>query len=71
MSEDKITFRQLVAALEDQVSWMRVYLDDRHEQSHELMSWKAIQTSLEWWGNRKVHSVYPGYRFVFVYLEEQ
>lgn len=69
--ESKITYGQLVNLLEDQVTWMRVYLDYKHEQSHELMSWPAIQTSLEWWGKRKVHSIYPGYRFVFVYLEEE
>ena len=69
VTAEPITLAQLAAVLEGQISWIRVYLDWRHEQSRDLMNRDAIREFVRAYGDRQVKGLYPGYRFVMVYLE--
>ena len=66
---EPITLAQLAEVLYKEISWMRIYFDYRHEQSLDCMSTDKIREAVRAYGDRYVKSVYPGYRFVMVFLK--
>ena len=62
----KITLRDLVSVLEGNIAWMKVYPDRKHEEAMASMDWDSIREAVAAYGDLFVHSVYPGYHFVFV-----
>ena len=66
---EPITLRSLAHVLKKEISWMRIYFDYRHEKSLDCMDERAIREAVLAYGDKVVHSVYPGYRFVMVYLK--
>ena len=66
---EPITLAQLAEVLHKEIAWMRIYFDYRHEQSLDCMDWEKIRDAVRAYGDRYVRRVYPGYRFVMIYLE--
>lgn len=68
-SEAPITLRQIMNALRGEIAWMRVYLNRQSREYTSHMNEPEIREAVEAYGDRRVWKVYPGYMFVFFYLE--
>lgn len=70
MSERRITLRQLMAVVADQIAWLRIYPDAQTIEQVNYMSKAEMQRALETYGEKVVLRVLPGYYFVIVYLDK-
>ena len=68
INRESICLSQLADVLRGEIAWMRVYPEWKHEKSEDLMTWPEIMEYVRAYGDRKVKKLYPGYRFVMVYL---
>lgn len=64
-----ITLRQLVAVTVRDLAWLRIYLGGPTGREENFMSPAAIEDAVHAYGDRTVRSVYPGYRFLIIYLD--
>ena len=70
MSKHRITLRQLMAVVADQIAWLRIYPDAQTIEQVNYMSKAEMQRALETYGEKAVLRVLPGYYFVIVYLDK-
>lgn len=70
MSEHRITLRQLMAVVADQIAWLRIYPDAQTIEQANYMSKAEMQRALETYGEKVALRVLPGYYFVIVYLDK-
>lgn len=69
MSEARITLRQLVAVMEDEIAWMRIYTNGQVIKEENFMSQAEIREAVRSYGDKPVRCVKPGFMFVIVFLD--
>ena len=66
---EKITYRQLWAAVREYASWVRLYQGYQGKEINSYMNRQAIAESVHAYGECYVIKAMPGYGFLFVWID--
>lgn len=68
-SQETVTLGALVNALRGEIAWMRIYPGGWRKKPMEMHDWDQIMDTVRAYGDCKVRTIVPGFRFVIVVLD--
>ena len=68
---EAVTLRQLAHLLRGEIAWMRLYLSADGRDEENCMSREEMNQAVLAYGDRTVRRLFPGYRFVIVWLDSE
>ena len=64
----QVTVKQILELARGEIAWMRIYPEGNSREFFSYMSPAEIEDAARIHGDKHVKKIYPGFRFIFLYL---